>query len=205
MTRLTRILLALVAIFALAALPAAADKPASPGKSKTAPHGKAKGIGKGVTKIKSDTTTLELDAATLGALSAAGYNIAAAAPATAVGSVLSFPITKGRVHFAKGKKKKLNGYVNHSGGITFTKGAVVVTASDLRIHLSSSKKVRVFAKVGSENVRLLDLKDVVVADGKISANALLAAAGAARLNTAFAGTTFTAGLPMGKVTVTPGA
>ena len=205
MTRLTRILLALVAIFAVAALPAAADKPASPGKSKSAPHGKAKGIGKGVTKLKSGATTLELDAATHATLTGAGFGVTPAVPATIVDATLSFPITKGRVHYVKGKKKKLSGYVNHSGGITFTKGAVSVTASDLRVLLSSSKKVRVFAKVGSESVRLLDLKDVTVADGKISANALLAGAGAAKLNAAFAVTLFTPGLPMGKVTVTPGA
>ncbi len=205
MTRITRIVLALVAIFALAALPAAADKPASPGKSKSAPHGKAKGVHNGVTKIKSGSTTLELDAATTAALTGAGFGVTPAVPATMTGTTLSFPITKGRVHFNKGKKKKLNGYVNHSGGITFTKGAVAVTAADLRIQLSSRKKVRVFAQIGSERVRLLDLKDVVVADGKISANALLAEAAASKLNTAFAVTLFTPGLPMGKVTVTPGA
>lgn len=207
MTRLTRIILALVAIFALAALPASADKPASPGKSKSAPHGKGKGkgVGHGVTKIKSGATTLELDAGTVAALTGAGFGVTPAVPATATGTTISFPITKGRVHYAKGKKKKLNGHVNHSGGITFTKGTTVVTAGDPRILLSSGKKVRLFATIGSERVRLLDLKDVVVADGKITANAVLAKAAAEKLNAAFAVTLFTPGLAMGKVTVTPGA
>ena len=201
MTRFTRIILA------LAALPAAANKPASPGKSESAPHGKAKGhgVGHGITKIKSGATTLELDATTNAALTGAGFGVTPAVPATATGTTFSFPITKGRVHFAKGKKKKLTGYVNHSGGITFTKGATSVTASDPRILLSSGKKVRLFATIGSERVRLLDLKDVAVADGKITANALLAKAAADKLNAAFAVTLFTPGLAMGKVTVTPGA
>lgn len=207
MTRLTRIILALVAILALAALPAAATKPASPGKSKSAPHGKAKGHAKhhGVTKITSGSTTLELDATTNAALTGAGFAVTPAVPATATGTTLSFPITKGRVHFGKGKKHKLKGFVNHSGGITFTKGATVVTASDPRVLLSSGKKVRLFTTIGSERVRLLDLKDVAVADGKITANALLSKVAAEKLNAAFAVTLFTPGLAMGKVTVTPGA
>ena len=123
MTRINRILLALVAVFAIAAVPALATKPDSPGKSKTAPHGKHKGFGKGVTKLSSGTTTLELDATTLAALTGAGVGVTPAVPATAVGSTFSFPITKGRVHWNKGKKKKTSGYVNHSGGITFTNAA----------------------------------------------------------------------------------
>ena len=80
MTRISRILLALVAIFAIAAVPALAGKPANPGKSKTAPHGKHKGFGKGVTKLKSGTTTLEVDAGDADdAGRAAGFGLTAAA------------------------------------------------------------------------------------------------------------------------------
>ena len=205
MTRLTRIIFAVLSIFAISALPALADRPASPSKSKAAPHVKAKGIGKGVTKITSGSTKVEFDAATLATLTAAGVALTPVVPATAVGTVFAFPITKGRVHFAKGKKKKLSGYVNHSGGISFAKGAVSATASGLRVHLSASKKVRVFATISTANVRLLNLKDVVVAGHTITANALLSEEAASQLNTALAVTTFTAGLAIGKVTVTPGA
>jgi hypothetical protein len=205
MTRITRILLAVMAILAIAAVPALAGKPADPGKSKSAPHGKHKGFGKGVTKLKSGTTTLDVDAGTLAALTGAGFGVTPAVPATATGSTFSFPITKGRVHLVKGKKKKTTGYINHSGGITFTKGAVSATASDLRILLSSSKKVRVFASLGGKNTRLLDLKNLAVADGKITADALLAKQGGDALNAVFGVTLFTPGLAMGKVTVTPGS
>ena len=58
-----------------------------------------------------------------------------------------------------------------------------------------SKKVRVFATVGTENVRLLDLKDVAVADGKITANAVLSEAAAAKLNTTFPAASATYCLP----------
>ena len=63
--------------------PALAGKPANPGKSKTAPHGKHKGFGKGVTKLKSGTTTLDVDAGTLAALTGAGFGVTPAVPATA--------------------------------------------------------------------------------------------------------------------------
>lgn len=209
MTRITRILLAALAILAVAAVPALAGKPDHPGKSESAPHGKKKGqanaFGKGVTKLKSGTTTLEVDATTLASLTGAGFGVTPAAPATADNATFSFPITKGRVHIAKGKKKKTSGYINHSGGITFTQGALTATASDLRILLSSGKKVRVFAKLGGKNTRLLDLKNVAVADGKITADALLAKQAGDALNTVFGVTLFTPGLAMGKVTVTPGS
>ena len=202
MNRLTPIILAAAAILAVAALPAAADKPVGPGKSKAAPHGPAKGIGHGVTKIKGGSTTLEADAATLATLTGAGLALAPVTPATAIGATFAFPITKGRVHYAKGKKK-LSGHVDHSGGLSFAKGAVSVTASDLRVQLSSRKKVRVFANFGAEKVRLLDLKDVTVVNGMISASAVLSQAAAAKLNTGLAVTTFVAGMPLGKIVVSP--
>lgn len=204
MTRITRIVLALVAVLAITAVPVAASKPASPGKSKTAPHGKKKGFGKGVTKLKGGATTLDVDQATFAALTGAGFGVTPAAPATADGSVFSFPITKGRVHLGKGKKKRNSGYIHHRGGMTFSKDAVSLTTSNLRILLSSSKKVRVFAKVGDKRVRLLDLSNVTVTDGKILADAALARAAAERLNAAFTVTLFTSGMAMGKVAVTPG-
>jgi hypothetical protein len=205
MTRISRILLAVVAAFAIAAVPALADKPASPGKSKSAPHGKHKGFGKGVTKLKSGTTTLEVDAGTLTALTGAGFGLTPAVPATATGSTFSFPITKGRVHLAKGKKKKNSGYINHSGGITFTKGAVSATASDLRILLSPKKSPRVYASLGGKNTRFLDLKNLAVADGKLTADAVLAKKAGDALNSTFGVTLFTPGLAIGKLTVTPGS
>ena len=89
--------------------------------------------------------------------------------------------------------------------MTFTKGAVSATASDLRILLSSSKKVRVFASLGGKNTRLLDLKNLMLVSGTLTADALLAKQGGDALNAALGVTLFTPGLAMGKVTVTPGS
>lgn len=217
MTRISRTIfmaLALVAVIAMATTPAIAHKSAESGHD-AAPHGQKKAgkkgkkgkriKSKGITKLTSGATTLDVDATTLGALTGAGFGVTPADPATAEGSVFSFPISKGRVHLGKGKKMKIKGYVNHKGGMTFTLGAVSVSAVNLRIHLSSSKKVRVFAKVGAQRIRLLDLSNVALADGKLTADAALAEKAAASLNTAFGVTLFTKAMPMGKVTVTPGA
>jgi hypothetical protein len=215
MTRTIRIVLALTAILALSAVPAAAHKSGHGHKGGDAPHWKSKDRGgkwhgkrhhhrRGVTLFKSGTTTLELDAGTAGALTGAGFALAPVAPATASGTTFSFPITKGRVQF-RTWGWRLKAFIDHSGGITFTKGAVSVTASEPRIKLARHGKVRVVAKIGAERVRLLDLKDVVIAGGKGTANATLAKAAATRLNAAFGVTLFTPGLAMGKVTVAPGS
>ena len=148
---------------------------------------------------------LEVDAGTLTALTGAGFGVTPALPATATGSTFSFPITKGRVHLAKGKKKKNSGYINHSGGITFTKGAVSATASDLRSCSPRARRCASSRRSAARTRRLLDLKNLAVADGKITADALLAKQGGDALNAAFGVTLFTPGLAMGKVTVTPGS
>ena len=61
-----------------------------------------------------------------------------------------------------------------------------------------------FARSPARSVRFLDLKNVAVADGKLTADALLAKDAGAALNTALGATVFTPGLAMGKLTVTPG-
>lgn len=217
MTRTTRIVLALSAIFALSAVPATAHKSSGDGDGdspyaqhkgyeghKGKKHGKRHGHRRGVTLFTSGTTTLELDPATTAALTGAGFGVTPAAPATATGTTFAFPITKGRVQF-RAWGWRLKAFVDHSGGITFTKGAVSVTASNPRIKLVRHRKVRLVATIGTERVRLLDLKDVVISGGKGTANAVLAKAAAAKLNAAFGVTLFTPGLAIGKVTVTPGS
>ena len=214
MTKTIRIVIALCAIFALAAVPASANKSSGDGHG-NAPyaeskgdhgkkHGKRHGRHRGFTLFTSGTTTLELDAATTAALTGAGFGVTPAAPATATGTTFSFPITKGRIQ-TRGWGWKLKAFVDHSGGITFTKGAVAVTASNPRIKLVKHRNVRLVATIGTERVPLLNLRNVVIAGGKGTANAFLTKGAADKLNAAFGVTLFTKGLAIGKVTVTPGS
>ena len=207
MSRISRILLAAMAILAIAAVPALAHGGGHHGDGDwhgQDHHGKKhRGNHRGVLKITGGTTTLDVDAGTLNALTGAGFGVTPAAPATATGASFTFPITKGRVHLNAGWwHRKIKAHIEHSGGITFTKGAVSVTASNPVI-VVEKRNARVFATVGGGRLKLLKLTNIAVAGGKGTADATLAKPAAKALNAAFGVTLFTPGLAIGKLTVTP--
>ncbi|MBJ7347925.1 MAG: hypothetical protein JHC87_05055 [Thermoleophilaceae bacterium] len=146
-------------------------------------------------------TTLKLDPNTAGALTSLGVAVAPVAPATAGTSGISFPITG-----ATGSLHPLAGTINHSGGLTFSKGATVVPLTDYSIVIGSNP--RLIASVGAARVAILKLN---LSQARIGASwngltisnvkATLTAEAAGALNGAFATTAFTAGLPIGVAAV----
>ena len=147
-------------------------------------------------------TDLALDAGVASALTTLGVTpgVTAGATANADGS-LGFPITAGRVN-----AKTLAGTIDHSGGITLTAGATVVTLSDFRI---DTRAARLLGKVnGSALVPLLALDlsapNVATAGREVTVGgvkATLTQGAADALNAAFGTTAFGAGLAIGVATV----
>lgn len=196
--RMTRSLLALVAVFSLAAAlagGAVADKPTNPGKPTTpGANGKHKGkpgLKYGVLKPTGGSTLLTLDpalAATLGGVPVTVSGLPENQAAT------EFKITKARINLKKpnkgrGKKaapKTVAGYVNHSGGLKFERGTQVVTLANFRINLSAGKTGTLQGNVNGApgRVRLGVLSNVTVdALKSISATVTLTQGAADALNT----------------------
>ncbi|MGZ8634982.1 MAG: hypothetical protein ACXWZZ_14165 [Solirubrobacteraceae bacterium] len=147
-------------------------------------------------------TSLALDPGTAQALTALGIAAAPAAPATAnPDGSLAFPITGGKVN-----AKTLAGAINHSGGLTLTKGSTAVTVTDFTIETAPAPKLT--ARLGTSRFDLatLDLGAAKVAIsgrsvtvGPVTAKLTKGAADA--LNRAFGTTAFTEGLVVGTATV----
>ncbi|MCU0312855.1 MAG: hypothetical protein MUC84_02180 [Solirubrobacteraceae bacterium] len=185
MLKLHRTPLALVVV-ALAALVAAfgstaiakGPKTPNPGKG---PDGKG---APGLTKINKKGGVLKLNAdskwqATVN-LTAAIPNvtgITAVAPGAGV-NPFTFPVVKGRVQIKKaGKKGKLSGFVNHSGGLTFAGAdAKTLTATDFRAVLAAGKAGKINGTVAGGPVRLFDLAGTKVENGMVKADLKLSKA-----------------------------
>ncbi len=194
--RIRNIMLALVAVLATTALvagPALAHK-------KHDNH----------TKLTGGTTTLVVPDATLAALT--NYTVDAVAPATKAGSTFSFPITKGQFNERRhnknfrsffGRFAKRTAAVKHDGGLTLTKGTTTVKVASLRIWVRGRHGV-LEGKVNDRGrVAIANLKNVVIANGKGTADATLTGVAARGLNQVFSDTIFTKGAALGVVTVTP--
>jgi hypothetical protein len=94
-------------------------------------------------------TTLEVDPATLGALTSLGVAPGAVAPGELEGATYSFPITNSLQSALR------SGVVRHRGGISLTAGATTVKLTDFDIRLLEGK---LYGKVnGAGPVALLDL------------------------------------------------
>jgi hypothetical protein len=204
------VLLASVALFALTATSASAHQS----------HHGVEGVHVGVSKPVGGTTVVNLDPAVVTALTSLGVAVAPVAPATSpLAGQLSFPVSGGRINYSKVRhgrvtKRNLNGWVTHTGGMTFTKAAVapattptVLTLSNLVVNLSAGKEGKISASVDAKPfmVNLLKLDTAVVdpLDKSISANVTLADQGARVLNRKFKTTAFVAGMKIGTVKVTP--
>lgn len=163
------------------------------------------------TKLTGGATTLAVPQATADALGGAGYALAPVAPATVDGTTFSFPITKGRV-----KQRGSNPFrffrrlarrtatVGHDGGLSITKGDKTVTATKLRI-LVRGRRGAIVARINDKRpLTIATLANVVIKDGKGTAEAKLSGAAARALRRAFSDTTtWTRGIPLGVVTVAP--
>lgn len=171
------------------------------------------GLKTGVNKVKGGTTTLAVDAGSAAALAGAGISVTEVAPATVpTAGSFAFPITGGKLVYHKTKKagskskskKRLSGYVTHSGGITLTKDTTLVTLSNLRINLSANKTGRIDAEVANTKLALAKLSNVTLnaTNKQISATATLTSTAVQALNATF-GTNLTGTVPLGTVLIAP--
>lgn len=109
-------------------------------------------------------TTLEVDPATLGALTSLGVAPGAVAPGQLEGTTYSFPITNSL------RSALRSGVVRHRGGISLTAGSTTVELTDFDIRLLEGK---LYGKVnGAGPVALLDLDyadaQIKLRGGKVS-------------------------------------
>jgi hypothetical protein len=151
-------------------------------------------------------TSLALDPGAARALAALGISAAPAAPATAnTDGSLAFPITGGKVD-----AKSLAGSITHSGGLTLTKGATVVTVSDFTIATAPAPKLTALLGTARFDLATLDLSAAKVAtSGRLitvgPVTAKLTKTAADGLNQAFGTTAFAEGLTLGTATVAANA
>lgn len=95
-------------------------------------------------------TELAVDGGTLTALTSLGVAPGAATGSTLDGTTYRFPITEGAL-----RASDFAGTVDHTGGITLTKGATTVTLADFRI---DTTRAQLWGTVnGGESTALLDL------------------------------------------------
>lgn len=147
-------------------------------------------------------TDLALDAGAGAALASLGVTAGLVAPATAnADGSFAFPITGGLVSL-----KTLGGEITHSGGISLTKGATVVSLTDFTVDTKAKQLTAVIN--GGARAAILDLDlsapKVAVAGRTVTVGgvgATLTQGAADALNGAFGVTAFTAGLKLGVATV----
>lgn len=152
--------------------------------------------------IKGGSTSLVLDPTAAGALTSLGVSVAPVSPAGLNGDgSIGFPITKGRVD-----AKTLAGFINHSGGLAFTKGSTRVELTNFRITIGASPTLS--AVLGGTRVDILTLDlskaKIAVSDRNVSVGpvtAKLTKGAADALNAAFGTTALTEGLTIGVANV----
>jgi hypothetical protein len=143
------------------------------------------------------TTTLALSDAAQATLTQAGVTVTPVAPATSpLAGSYSFPVVRGKL-----AAERHLGFAVHKGGLTLSTSAKHVTVR--RLIAFGGRRPLVTARVGRAQVALLRLTQVKLGDGALlSGKASLTRVGA-RLLGRFLGTDgFTAGTPVGTVTVT---
>jgi hypothetical protein len=150
-------------------------------------------------------TSLALDPAALQAIIGLGITPNVVGPATLSGTTAVFPITGGSAALDLSAAT-----VTHSGGISLTKGATVVTLTDFDISVGGAGGPQLFASLngGAEKVAIIDL-DLSALQPAITGRevtlsgitAKLTAGAATALNTAFGTTAFAGGLVLGQATV----
>jgi hypothetical protein len=149
------------------------------------------------------STTLTLDPATAGVLTANGVAVEPVGPAAPSGAGIAFPVTGGEADPAT-----LIGSVRHSGGLRFTAGGKSLVVKNFT-YTVNSKGASLSASVGAARLRLLELS---LANASVSKDGLTVSAsgieatlsgGAANaLNDYFGVNLFSGGLAIGTVETT---
>jgi hypothetical protein len=152
----------------------------------------------------SGATAVAIDPAALSAIVGLGVTPGVIGPATLAGTTASFPITGGSA-----KLDLSAGTVSHSGGLSLTKGATSVRLTDFDVAVGSTPQLFASLNGGAQKVAILDLDLTGVTpavDGRqitLAGVTLKLTQGAAdALNGAFGTSAFTAGLVLGRATVT---
>lgn len=149
-------------------------------------------------------TALAIDPAALQALVSLGIAPGVIGPATLDGTTASFPITGGKAALDLSAAT-----VRHSGGISLTKGATVVSLTDFDIRIGAGDP-QLFAALngGAQKVAILDL-DLAALQPTVTGRSItlggvvakLTQGAADALNGAFGTTAFAGGLTLGTATV----
>lgn len=146
------------------------------------------------------STTLAVDALTVGVLRDNGISVSPLPPARAGRTGVTFPVTGGRIDGAS------VGTIEHAGGLRFATGTVAVDATRFVI---DTAEAQLLADVGGRRLALLDLsleglqrvEDVAGAVVVSGITTTLNAGAASALNEALATSVFNASLELGSATV----
>jgi hypothetical protein len=129
--------------------------------------------------VRSGTTTLVPDPATLQVLTAAGITLAPVAPATLGASGLAFPVSGGALDLAA-----RTGTIAHTGGLSLAKGATVISLTEPEVVLARAATFSVVAgSLGRQVIADVDLSGAQLAPRTTARGGTLAISGAVvRLN-----------------------
>ena len=147
-------------------------------------------------------TSLALDPTAAGALTSLGIAPGLVGPATVDGDgAFAFPITGGKVN-----ARTLGGQIQHSGGVSLTRGGVQIRLTEFNVDTRNAQLVATVN--GATRVAILNLRltDPRVSVGRTTVTvagipARLTAVAAGALNQAFGTTAFAEGLLLGTATV----
>lgn len=150
------------------------------------------------------STSVAIDPGTLSAIVGFGITPGVVGPATLAGTTASFPITGGRAQLDLGA-----GTVAHAGGLSLAKGATTVALTDFDVVLGARPQLLASINGATEKVAILDV-DLTGATPAVEGRRITLAGATLRLtqgaadalNAAFASAGFSAGLVLGKATVT---
>jgi hypothetical protein len=154
-------------------------------------------------EVGGGSTTLTLDPATAGVLTANGVTVAPVDPAAPSGGGIAFPVTGGSADPAT-----LAGSVRHAGGLRITAGGKALVLKNFTYTITA-KGASLSASVGGARLRILELSlaNASVSKGGLSASAsgieaTLSNGAANALNATFGVSLFSGGLAIGTVDTT---
>lgn len=152
-------------------------------------------------RVRGVETSLLPNDAFVSSLEENGFALNVVAPGAARAPYIAFPITSGRLRVVRGRV--VRGYVNHAGGLAFTRGGVAGSLINFKLILG--RRLFLGARIGVNRVKFLNLTGATARRSRtrlvITADAGLSTEGAIALNRAFSTTSFNTNQPVGRVTV----
>ena len=163
-------------------------------------------------KIKGGTTTLTFGQPAIQALAAMGIQFAPVAPATAAGTVLSFPVRSGALKVTGRAHKKVTGKLTHGGGMKLFNQVLTVGLTDPVARLAGkASTLDAAAAIGTSPPLTIEMSTLDVSRAKTTVTAKrvritgvrvkLTDLAASSLNAGFGVTGFTPGFEIGAATL----